>query len=30
MWEATSPTVAVKKESCYWINLLVPAGGPGK
>jgi len=23
-------TVAVKKESCYWINLLVPAGGPGK
>ena len=27
---AWGPTVAVKKESCYWINLLVPAGGPGK
>jgi hypothetical protein len=27
---AWGPTVAVKKESCYWINLLVPAAGPGK
>jgi hypothetical protein len=27
---AWGPTVAVKKESCYWINLLVPAPSPGK
>ena len=27
---AWGPTVAVKKESCYWINLLVPAAGTDK
>ena len=27
---AWGPTVGVKKESCYWINLLVLAGGRSK